>query len=112
MWSGGDIASVLTAASLVITAVTSLISVLIGIRNSRQIEVVRQATNGLKDELVGTARDLGHSAGVAEGRKEGREAQRADDKVDRVDAAAAEAVIVVAEAEAAAKKLPTTTVKP
>lgn len=76
---GSDLASVLTALSLLVTSLASLTSVFVSLRNSRKIEVVRNSTNGLKDELVLAAREAASAAGYIKGKKEGRRAQKEDD---------------------------------
>lgn len=77
---GSDLAGVLTAMSLLVTSIASLASVFVSLRNSRKIEVVRKATNGLKDDLVSSAKATGAAEGYIQGRVEGRQAQKKDDE--------------------------------
>lgn len=56
-------ASVITALTALLAAFTSLISVLISLRNGRKIEQVHLATNSMKDELVKTVGEAEHAKG-------------------------------------------------
>lgn len=73
--SAADVSSMLTALSLLVASVASLVAAIVGLRNSRKIEVVRQATNGLKQELVAVTR----AQALIEGHRDGRAAQKEED---------------------------------
>ncbi len=75
-----DVAATIGALALLVTALTSMLSVIISFRNSRAIEVVRHATNSLKDELVASTKEASTAQGFLEGKKEGRRAQKEDDE--------------------------------
>ncbi len=68
-----DLALLVSSFATLITAIGSLV---IGIRNTRKIELVHKATNSMKDELVrSTAKASeaeGHAAGLQQGRGEKR----------------------------------------
>jgi len=50
--------------SQILTAIAAVGGVVIGWRNSRQIEVVRHATNSLTDKLVAVTKTESYAAGV------------------------------------------------
>ena len=77
-----DLANILTAVALVITALASLVSAIVGFINTQKINAVQvtadenhAATNSLKDELVESTREQANLRGNIEGRA----AQKADD---------------------------------
>lgn len=85
--TGSEVAQIITALGSLIAALASAAALIMSVRNSRGIERVRVATDGMKDELVaataqgslarGTADGLitGHAAGLAQGRHEERPAK-------------------------------------
>ncbi len=54
-------------AAQIVTALSALTAVFMSWRNGRKIEVVRHATNSMKDALVLATGDAAHAAGLAEG---------------------------------------------
>ena len=72
----GDLANLLTAVGTLIAAGASSVGVLIAIRNSKKIEEVHVATNGMKAELVKVTGD----AKYAEGREQGENYPRTRDR--------------------------------
>ena len=67
-----DLADVLTALGVLITALVGAWNSLQLRKNSRLIEQVHVATNSMKDELVRVTRAEAHAAGRAEGLRETR----------------------------------------
>jgi hypothetical protein len=61
-------------------AIPAVIAAVIGILNSRKLEEVHKATNGLGAALAASQKEVGHAEGHAEGRAEGvvegKQAQR------------------------------------
>lgn len=89
--TGSDIASILTALGLLVTALTSAASLMVSVGNSRKankiaadVAVIHTATNSMQTALVaaeskvataeGTAAGIvtGHAAGLEQGRNEER----------------------------------------
>ena len=55
-------------ASQIITAIAALAAVYMSWRNGQKIEVVRHATNSMKDELVAEVRTAAHAQGMTDQR--------------------------------------------
>ncbi len=70
---GSDIASILTSAALLVSAVGSVLATILGLHNRRGIADVKEATNGMKAELVEEVR----TAALAKGNLEGRAEEKA-----------------------------------
>ncbi len=56
----------------IITAFAAMGAFILSLRNGRKIEIVRHATNSIKDELVAEVRRASHAEGLKEGRDEPR----------------------------------------
>lgn len=86
--TGNDLANLVQAVALLLTAIGSIASVIVGIRNSRKIENVHQTTNSKMDAML----DLATKAAKAEGKEEGRIERAVVDaataKIDRASDAA------------------------
>ncbi len=61
--TGGEVAQIIVALA---TLVSSIGALLVGWRNSRKIEAVHQATNGITDRLVASTAKASHAEGVAD----------------------------------------------
>lgn len=75
LWSGQDWALLITAIGALITTLTSSLAAIIGlmarnrsVRNSVAIEEVRNATNGLKNQLVASTERAAQAEGEIKGR--------------------------------------------
>ena len=67
-----EFSGIITSRAALIGACGSVLAVILGLKNSRNIEKVHQATNGMKTELVRVTGD----AKFAEGREQGEENPR------------------------------------
>lgn len=72
------IASIIAAAGSAIAAVLSGLSLLISARNSRKIELVHKATNGMSVRLNQITGEAEHAKGVIQGEKNTSEGRYAD----------------------------------
>jgi hypothetical protein len=63
----GDVAQLITAFATLIASIGTLV---IGFRNSRKLEIVHQATNGLTSKLVNLTAESAKAEGNLEGRAE------------------------------------------
>lgn len=70
--TGGDLAAIIAASASMVAAIGSLISVIMGLKNSRKIEQVHLATNGMKEELVKVTGDKRFAEGVMQGELSGK----------------------------------------
>lgn len=66
--TGNDIANLVQAVALLLTAIGSISSVIVSIRNGRSIKQVHETTNSKMDAML----ELTTKAAKAEGREEGR----------------------------------------
>jgi hypothetical protein len=65
--TGTEIASIITAVAALVAALGSSFAVVIGVLNSRKIQQVHDATNGMKDQLVKVTGDAKYAEGVKHG---------------------------------------------
>lgn len=70
----------ITGLAAFISAMTGFGSMILSRRNSKAIAVVRNETNGLKDELVREVRTSSHAQGLTQGRAENGKHKRAPRK--------------------------------
>jgi hypothetical protein len=65
--TGSDVAAIIAALASLVAAIGSTVAVIGTAINGRQIERVRLATNGMKDDLVRTAGEKAFAEGVKHG---------------------------------------------
>lgn len=67
IFTGGDVAAIIAASASLVAAIGSAVAVIISAKNGRKIDQVRDATNGMKDELVKVTGDARYAEGVKHG---------------------------------------------
>jgi hypothetical protein len=71
--TGSDIAAIISAVASLVAASGSAIAVIMAVKNSRKIEQVHLATNGMKNELIKVTGDAKYAEGLLHGEENPRD---------------------------------------
>ncbi len=71
--TGGEIAQIITSIATLLGVAGTIY---IGVRNSNKIDVIHEATNSMKDELVTVTKSASRAEGNLEGRAELKREQK------------------------------------